>query len=75
VLSETIKLRLEERFSAPLAEFHSRRIVFWHDDDEFSGEVDALMLDGVKLVTLTSKNNFAIKKPGVLIYSHSVIIS
>ena len=33
MLSETIKLRLTERFDAPLHEFHKRRIVFWHDED------------------------------------------
>ncbi len=34
MLSETIKSRLAERFAAPLPEFHKRRIVFWHDEDE-----------------------------------------
>jgi hypothetical protein len=39
MLSETIKSRLEERFLAPLPEFHKRRIVFWHDEDgEFSNQ-------------------------------------
>jgi hypothetical protein len=43
MLSETIKLRLAERFAASPQEFHNRRIVFWHDDDgEFSDEVDTL---------------------------------
>ena len=43
MLSETIKLRLAERFTAPLPEFHKRRIVFWHDEDgEFAEAVDEL---------------------------------
>jgi len=63
MLSETIKLRLLERFSVPLPEFHKRRIVFWHDEDgEFGDEVDSLDIPGVNIVKLTGTNNFAIKK-------------
>lgn len=63
MLSETIKLRLAERFAAPLTEFNKRRIIFWHDEDgEFSEAVDELALGGVTLVKLTGKNNFAVKK-------------
>lgn len=63
MLSETIKLRLAERFAAPLTEFHKRRIVFWHDeDDEFSDGVEELDLPGVSVVKLTGSNNFAVKK-------------
>ena len=63
MLSETIKLRLTERFAAPLTEFHKRRIVFWHDEDgEFADGVDELDLPGVTVVKLTGKNNFAVKK-------------
>lgn len=63
MLSETIKLRLAERFAAPLIEFHKRRIVFWHDEDsEFADGVDELDLPGVSVVKLTGSNNFAIKK-------------
>ena len=63
MLSETIKLRLAERFAAPLTEFHKRRIVFWHDEDgEFADGVDELDLPGVSVVKLTGANNFAIKK-------------
>ena len=63
MLSETIKLRLAERFSAPLAEFHKRRIVFWHDEDgEFSDGVDELVLPGVNVIRLTGTNNFALKR-------------
>jgi uncharacterized protein (TIGR02687 family) len=63
MLSETIKLRIAERFAAPLPEFHKRRIVFWYDEDsEFADGVDELILPGVTFVKLTGNNNFAIKK-------------
>lgn len=63
MLSETIKLRLAERFAAPLSEFHKRRIVFWHDEDgEFADGVEELVLPGVTIVKLTGTNNFAVKK-------------
>jgi hypothetical protein len=63
MLSETIKLRLSERFGAPLPEFYKRRIVFWHDEDsEFAEQVDGLGLPAVKVVKLTGRNNFAVKK-------------
>lgn len=63
MLSETIKLRLAERFAAPLPEFHKRRIIFWHDEDgEFAEQVKELDLPGVSMVQLNGKNNFAVKK-------------
>jgi len=63
MLSETIKLRLVERFAAPLPEFNKRRIIFWHDEDgEFADGVDELDLPGVSIVKLTGSNNFAVKK-------------
>jgi uncharacterized protein (TIGR02687 family) len=64
MLSETIKLRLTERFAAPPAdEFHKRRIVFWHDEDgEFADAVNDPGLSDVNVITLTGKNNFAVKK-------------
>lgn len=63
MLSETIKLRLAERFAAPLSEFHKRRIVFWHDEDgEFTDGVDELDLPEVNVIKLTGTNNFAVKK-------------
>jgi uncharacterized protein (TIGR02687 family) len=33
MLSDTIQLRLTERFAAPLPDFHKRRVVFWRDED------------------------------------------
>ena len=63
MLSETIKARLTERFTAPLPEFHSRRIVFWNDGDgEFTEQVDEVNLPDVTLIKLTGRNNFAVKK-------------
>ncbi|MFT8873036.1 MAG: BREX-1 system phosphatase PglZ type A [Sporolactobacillus sp.] len=63
MLSETIKLRLAERFNAPLPEFYKRRIVFWHDEDgEFADAIDELDLPGVSVVKLTGTNNFTVKK-------------
>ena len=63
MMSDTIKLRLVERFAAPLPEFYKRRIVFWHDeDDEFAEQISELDLPGVSVVKLTGQNNFAVKK-------------
>jgi hypothetical protein len=63
MLSETIQLRLKERFAAPLPEFHKRRIVFWREEDgEFSDALGELDLKGVATVKLTGRNNFATKK-------------
>ncbi|HPH11205.1 MAG TPA: BREX-1 system phosphatase PglZ type A [Thermotogota bacterium] len=62
-MSETIKLRLAERFAAPLPEFYKRRIVFWRDEDrEFPERVDELVPEDVTLVKLTGSNHFAVKK-------------
>jgi uncharacterized protein (TIGR02687 family) len=63
MLSETIQMRLSERFAAPLPEFYKRRIIFWHDEEgEFADQVDWLALSGVTVVKLTGKNSFAVKK-------------
>ena len=63
MLSETIKLRLAERFAESLTEFHKRRIIFWHDEDgEFKDSVDELTISGVTLLKLTGNNNFTVKK-------------
>ena len=61
--NERIQIILTERFSAPLPEFHRRRIIFWKDEDrEFERDVDELSLDGVKIVKLNETNNFTLKK-------------
>jgi uncharacterized protein (TIGR02687 family) len=63
MLSESIQIRLAERFAAPLPDFHDRRIVFWHDEDgEFATLADELALPNVSVLKLTGKNNFAVKK-------------
>lgn len=63
MLSETIRIRLKERFSAPLPEFHQRRIVFWRDEDgEFAEEISEFELPDVKVISLNGNNNFAVKK-------------
>jgi len=63
MLSETIKQRLSDRFTAPLPEFHKRRIVFWQDEDrEFTDAINELDLPGVNIIKLTGNNNFVIKK-------------
>ena len=63
MLSETIIAKLVERFNAPLPEFHKRRIIFWYDENgEFAEQVDDLILPEVKLIKLTGRNNFTVKK-------------
>ena len=57
-----VEQSLKDRFAAPLPENYKRRIIFWQDPDgEFAGQVDELCLDGVKILKLTGKNNFAAK--------------
>ncbi len=54
---------LNQRFNATLPEFYKRRIVFWYDEDgEFQDRLDEVVLNDVKLITLTGTNNFAVKK-------------
>lgn len=61
--TESIQFSLNERFAAPLPEFYKRRIVFWQDEDrEFEAMLDELVIPNVKIIKLTSTNNFAVKK-------------
>src|SRR5574344_2170430 len=54
---------LNRRFTAPLPEFYSRRIIFWYDDErEFEDKLDDVDLDNAKLIVLTGTNNFEVKK-------------
>ena len=63
MLLEAIRSRLVERFGEALTEFHRRRIVFWHDESgEFAEQVDGLSLEGVTVIKLTGRNNFAVQK-------------
>lgn len=58
-----IEQTLKDRFASPLRDNYKRRIIFWQDPDgEFSDLVDELCLDGVKVLKLTGKNNFAAKR-------------
>ena len=61
--TEKIIQDLKRRFAAPLPEFYRRRIIFWHDEDrEFEDDLDEIVLEGVKVVQLTGRNTFAVKK-------------
>ena len=54
---------LNRRFAVPLPEFYNRRIIFWYDEDrEFEDKLDDIHLEDAKLVALTGKNNFEVKK-------------
>ncbi len=58
-----IAQNLKARFAAPLRDFCRRRIIFWHDEDrEFEEMLKELDIPGVKKISLTGKNNFAVKK-------------
>lgn len=61
-MSISVEQSLKDRFAAPLQENYKRRIIFWQDPDgEFASQVDELCPDGVKLLKLTGRNNFAAK--------------
>lgn len=61
-MSISIEQSLRARFAAPLRENYKRRIIFWQDPDgEFASLIDTLCLEGVKILKLTGKNNFAAK--------------
>lgn len=61
-MSINIEQTLRDRFAAMLPDNYKRRIIFWQDSaGEFSDLVDELHLDGVKILKLTGRNNFAAK--------------
>ena len=61
-MSINIEQTLRDRFAAMLPDNYQRRIIFWQDPvGEFSNLVDELHLDGVKILKLTGRNNFAVK--------------
>lgn len=67
-MSINVEQTLRDRFAAPLPDNYKRRIIFWQDPDgEFSDFVDGLCIDGVKILKLTGRNNFAAK----LLLSHT----
>lgn len=58
-----IKAELEKRFMASFPPFYKRRIIFWYDEDkEFADMAEGLTLDHARVVRLTGKNNFSVKK-------------
>ena len=62
MISDTIRQRLEERFSSELPEFYKENY-FWLDTTkEFADGIDELELPGVKTLKLTGSNNFEVKK-------------
>lgn len=61
--AEKVLEELKRRFAEPVPEFYKRHIIFWHDEEhEFSDRIDEIAIDGVKVVTLTGNNSFALKK-------------
>lgn len=60
---EKISQDLNRRFAAPLPEYYRRRIIFWHDEErEFEDKLENLQLVNAKMVVLTGKNTFMVKK-------------
>ena len=54
---------LNRRFAAPLPEFYQRRIIFWRDEDkEFEDKLDEVVLENAKVIPLTGRNAFSVKK-------------
>lgn len=61
--TEKVWAALNQKFAAPLPEFYKRRIIFWKDEGrEFEDKLDEITLTNAKLIILTGKNNFEIKK-------------
>ncbi|WP_226646165.1 BREX-1 system phosphatase PglZ type A [Mesobacillus subterraneus] len=57
-----IESALSDIFNEPLKDGEQRKIVFWVDKDkEFIEDVEHLTIDGVKLYTLTDRNQFQVK--------------
>lgn len=60
---EQVIAELNQRFSMPLQEFYSRRIIFWYDEDkDFEDKLDQVRINNVELLVLTGSNNFEAKK-------------
>ena len=61
--AEMIIQDLNRRFAKPLPEFYKRRIIVWVDEDqEFIDKLDEITVSGAKVVALTGRNNFYVKK-------------
>ena len=61
--TDRITQELDRRFSLPLPEYYKRRIIFWKDEDqEFNERIVFIELENAKIVILTGKNAFEVKK-------------
>lgn len=61
--TETITQKLARMFDAPLPDFYTRRIVFWHDEErEFADTVADFVPPSAKLLVLNGTNSFAAKR-------------
>ena len=61
--TEKVTLDLNKRFAAPLPDYYKRRIIFWLDEErEFEDKLDEIPLRNARLVRLTGRNAFAVKK-------------
>ena len=61
--TETITHKLARMFDAPLPDFYTRRIVFWHDEErEFADTVADFVPPSAKLLVLNGTNSFAAKR-------------
>ncbi|MED4407092.1 BREX-1 system phosphatase PglZ type A [Heyndrickxia coagulans] len=59
---DKIELALSEIFNEPLKDGEQRKIVFWVDkDQEFVEDIEQLALEGVKVHSLTDRNQFYTK--------------
>lgn len=59
---DKIELTLSEIFNEPLKDGEQRKIVFWVDkDQEFVEDIEQLALEGVKVHSLTDRNQFYTK--------------
>ncbi|MBR6889063.1 MAG: BREX-1 system phosphatase PglZ type A [Selenomonadaceae bacterium] len=60
---EKLVQELNRKFAEPLPDFYKRWIIFWVDEEQdFAEAIDEIKLDGAKVVKLTGKNNFVVKK-------------
>ncbi len=61
--TDKITQELNQRFAAPLPEFYNRRIIFWYDEErEYAEKLDDIHLDNAKLIELTGRSTYTVKK-------------
>ena len=57
-----IESALHDVFNEPLKDGEQRKLVFWVDKDkEFSEEIEQVLIDGVKVQSLSERNQFYMK--------------